>query len=171
MEPDQDDITFDLETPTDDSVPVYMSEEDMSNKSVGALCTGVQLYSADIRAYEQGDLEIRSEVDEVHLDKLTQIVDSALDEILDRVKYGDKLLNRMTGETARMPLRANVLNNIIKTLMDRHDISRARIKLKANKTSDNMSELIAALKGSSRGITVIDGELLDRGDEDGKEKG
>lgn len=120
-------------------------------------------------AQETCELITDTDIDRIHLDKLNTIIDIALVELLDRVQFGDKVPNRLSvDECMRVPVKAKVLNDIVKTLFDRHDVSRARIKVGRSATASNMNELIAALKGSGREATIIDAELLDRGDGDGE---
>lgn len=159
---------FDLSAPLEQTESIYAPhfEGTRTEFLTGALSEAYKEKTELVEA-RRGELIPNVDIDQEHLDKLNVIINTALDELVDRVKHGERILNRLTGEEDRQPVKAKVLNDIVKTLFERQDVSRARIRLKNSATSSNMAELVAALKGAGREYEVIDAELMDDGGKNG----
>jgi hypothetical protein len=168
--PKDDNSLYDVffSDPMEGDVPRYISEMDLTVAESTEVLEAISIAddkTTELATRDEDITVMRESIDQVHFDKLTTIIDAALDAMLQRVTKGDPVMD-FAGNTHYKPIKAATLNLTLKILMERQDIARARIKLAKGHTDDRMSELLAALQGSSRDIIDIDSELVQNGTTD-----
>lgn len=70
--------------------------------------------------------------------KLGRVLDKSLEQTLDRLEHGDIFYNQKTGKFERAPIKANVVNQINKVILDKKMLLQ-----QINNKSDNTEEAIA----------------------------
>lgn len=67
---------------------------------------------------------VREEQDKVEESKQTSIIESALDEINDRVKHGDEILDSKTGTVVKVKMKGKELVSVVKALHGTRQVTR-----------------------------------------------
>lgn len=111
----------------------------------------------------------REELDIRLSSKIDTIVESAVDEIYNRVKDGDHILDSKTGEVLRIPPKARELAAISKFLSERQDVLIKRKKVE-NETNETIKDKLDSLASHFASFVkqtnvkkpdVIDGEIIE----------
>lgn len=112
-------------------------------------------------------LEVLPPIEAIEYEKLTAIVNSAMDQLIDRVQHGEKKVNPFTQEVLRLPLTSAALVSAIKLMSERRDITRARLRLSGKiDQGQAITDLLTALQTRAPAQSVIDGELVEQSNHD-----
>lgn len=112
-------------------------------------------------------LEVLPPIEAVEYEKLTVIVNAAMDQLIDRVQYGEKKVNPFTQEVLRLPLTSSALVSAIKLMSERRDITRARLRISGKiDQGQAIMDLLTALQTRAPTQSVIDGELVEQSNHD-----
>ena len=108
--------------------------------------------------------KIHTIVDQDIVSRQTEIVESALEQIQDRLANGDVVINRKTGEQSRKPVSMRDATIVANTMTDKRQLLRGKPTSRSEKLTvdDRLSKLAEEFKrfASAKDITVESKELL-----------
>ena len=95
--------------------------------------------------WKEKETELRKQANTELEGKLGKVLDKSLEQTMDRLEKGDIFYNQRTGKFERVPVKANVVNQISKTMLDKKFILQ-QINAKTDNTEEAIKDRLDALK-------------------------
>lgn len=95
--------------------------------------------------WSEKEKELRKQANTELEGKLGKVLDKSLEQTMDRLEHGDIFYNQRTGKFERVPVKANVVNQISKTMLDKKFILQ-QINAKSDNTEEAIADRLESLK-------------------------
>lgn len=95
--------------------------------------------------WKEKETELRKQANTELEGKLGKVLDKSLEQTMDRLENGDIFYNQRTGKFERVPVKANVVNQISKNMLDKKFILQ-QINSKTDNTEEAIKDRLDALK-------------------------
>lgn len=95
--------------------------------------------------WAEKEKELRRQANTELEGKLGKVLNKSLEQTMDRLENGDITFNQRTGKFERVPVKANVVNQINKTMLDKKFILQ-QINAKSDNTEEAIADRLESLK-------------------------
>lgn len=95
--------------------------------------------------WQDKENELRKQANTELEGKLGKVLDKSLEQTMDRLEHGDIFYNQRTGKFERVPVKANVVNQISKTMLDKKFILQ-QINARTDNTEEAIADRLESLK-------------------------
>jgi hypothetical protein len=95
--------------------------------------------------WKEKEQELRRQANTELEGKLGKVLNKSLEQTMDRLEHGDIFYNQKNGKFERVPVKANVVNQISKTMLDKKFILQ-QINSKSDSTEEAIADRLDALK-------------------------
>ena len=95
--------------------------------------------------WQEKEKELRKQANTELEGKLGKVLNKSLEQTMDRLENGDIFYNQKTGKFERVPVKANVVNQISKTMLDKKFVLQ-QINNRADHTEEAIADRLESLK-------------------------
>jgi hypothetical protein len=95
--------------------------------------------------WKEKEQELRRQANTELEGKLGKVLNKSLEQTMDRLEHGDIFFNQKNGKFERVPVKANVVNQISKTMLDKKFLLQ-QINSKSENTEEHIADRLDALK-------------------------
>lgn len=95
--------------------------------------------------WQEKEKELRRQANTELEGKLGKVLSKSLEQTMDRLEHGDIFYNQRTGKFERVPVKANVVNQINKTMLDKKFILQ-QINTRTDNTEEAIADRLESLK-------------------------